>query len=235
MGRHIKRVIEFDNKEKVDNIIAKFKRSGYISKSDQKILDKIGYASTSIDSISDDLDKIIPFFDKYDEMEWENILMEFFDGTSYNFSAQCYIILKELASYNSNINNIILDNNYRANLNKKEYLLSEILKIMNQTKYKRLSIYPRVTININHREYFFDYNNGGYQYPTEGMTYIGLTTLNENIKKRSSLFMKCISDISISSRSTNWSPINYSEDNNMDRIRKRILLNDFLNIDFKLI
>lgn len=193
MARHIKRVIEFDNKKKVDHIIAKFKKSGYISKSDQKILDQIGYGVGFVDDISNKIDDLIVFFDKYDDMEWENMLMEFFDTKPYTYVALCSIKLSDYFYSSDKSFNIQLTPEYWESEDKKEFLLTRVLKKINDTKYNRLVISPEVVIRIVHRDYnnYWDWD----EILPSGIMYRDEQDLVKNISRRCQSFITEIKDV----------------------------------------
>ncbi len=203
--RHIKRSIEFDNKGKVDHIIAKFKKSGYISKSDQKILDQVGYGEGFVDDISKKLDDLILFFDKYDDIEWENMLMEFFDTKPYTYVAMCSIKLWDAVTSwkrDNPVFNIPLNPEYWTSDDKKEFLLSIVLKKINDTKYNRLMISPEVVIRIVHRDYanYWDWDE---IIPT-GIMYKDERDLVKNISRRCQSFIPEIKDVIVHSNNSSY-------------------------------
>jgi len=203
--RHIKRPIEFNNKDKVNHIIAKFKKSGYISKSDQKVLDKVGYGDGFVDDISNTIDDLILFFDKYDEMEWENMLMEFFDTKPYTYNATCYIKLTDgLASWQRGNPefSILLTEEYWSSDNKKEFLLSRVLKKINETKYNKLIISPRVLIRATHRDYGNYWDDDVFP---NGIMYKDQQYLSKSICRRCESFIPEIEDVHVTANNSSYS------------------------------
>lgn len=175
MGRHIKRVQEFNYTEELNNIINKFKKSGYFSKNDQQLLANLSGCPNFVEEFDNKLEDIIKFFNKYDPMEFENILMDIFDECYYILNVSCSIYpldtkeiwqsdVRELVNLGDQTGWEIYWNNIP---DKMSILVPEILSKLNYGKidpkyswkkeknYLKLAtkLQPKISVSIIHRDY----------------------------------------------------------------------------------
>ena len=174
MARHIKRAHEFNYNNDLENILNKFKKSGYFSKNDQVLLNKIG-GPNFFNLLIDKIDGIIDFFNRYDGIDVENILMDIFDERFYSMQSTCEISTSPKCIFSGrpplfNIEHntlLSLDDEYWKTDEKDIYLISKLLpKLKNvktsyslyQSDNNKLSlifeIQPQVSVSINLKEFF---------------------------------------------------------------------------------
>lgn len=123
------------NIDDVDNIIMRVSKSGYLSKSNQDILSYIFSNNNFGDIIQERIDTINNFYQSFDPEYIEDILVEYFDGTGYDYTIQLgyYISTTKYQYSYSKIEDpeiIILDKDYFESPYKNTYLLTSVLKLL---------------------------------------------------------------------------------------------------------
>jgi hypothetical protein len=76
---------EFDENSKLQQIYNRIESSGYLSKSAEKEIVSISGMPNCIDDIYARIDEVIKFYNKYDKEFFDDILLEFFEGTDYTY------------------------------------------------------------------------------------------------------------------------------------------------------
>jgi hypothetical protein len=77
-----------DDNIRLQQICNKIVSSGYVSKSAEKEIDSISGISNFFDILYARINEVCSFYEKYDKEFFEDVLLEFFDGTPYKYTVK---------------------------------------------------------------------------------------------------------------------------------------------------
>ena len=113
----------------IDNIIKRILSTGYISKSMSNNLDLKSGIVSFVDKLVEKIDYINDFFKRNDREYYDDLLLEFFDMSNYNYVVNIGICIKDNLA---NVKYLIFDDRYEKSDDKQNFLLIELLDLMNK-------------------------------------------------------------------------------------------------------
>ena len=126
----------YNQEEEIKDIISKYQKSGYISKSMSTSMDRISGVHGIYDQIMSRISKLTKFFDIFESDLIDDKLLEFFeDNYTYKINIGVSIEKPSYWSYSKTNWSLIPNNNYRDAEDKESYLFIYILHfVLNMNK-----------------------------------------------------------------------------------------------------
>ena len=124
-------------KEGIDNLIDRIKRTGYISKTNKDRLIEMSGDKDILEKIINRVEKINNFFNKISINYIDDVVLDYFDATGYDY--QIFFGMAYESSYSFRSDYLELTESYFKSSNKSQYLLITTLGILQEvidTQYK---------------------------------------------------------------------------------------------------
>jgi len=139
---HIMESKDFFNLDDIKNICDKFSKSKYISVSTRKSLDRITNQLGLYDILLEKSEKINHFYNTLNSDWFDDILLEFFDGTGYTYKLHIgiYIARNYRFGYSDNDIKYTLPESYNNEEDKQTYLIIQMLLFISTEFEKEITI-----------------------------------------------------------------------------------------------
>jgi hypothetical protein len=149
--KYIYELNEFDSQNKIERIIKRIKDTGYISTSMTKELEEVTGIKGIVDKILTKVNQINDFYSKSNSDFFDDVMLEFFDGSPYTYKVNTGVYLPDRSSYLTNFynrikTNILIPDDYENSTNKESFLLIFLLnfvKSVNVEVYKHTHEYEK--------------------------------------------------------------------------------------------
>ena len=149
--KHLFELNEFDNENRIERIIKRINATGYISTSLSKELEEVTGVKGIVDKLISKVNQINNFYKNSNSDYFDDILLEFFEGTPYIYKVYTGVYLPDKSyylSFNSNKirTNVLIPDEYEKSTNKESFLLTFLLnfvKSVNVEVYKHTHEYEK--------------------------------------------------------------------------------------------
>ena len=126
---------EFDSENKIERIIKRINATGYISTSMSNELEEITGVKGIVDKLTSKVNQINNFYKNSNSDYFDDIFLEFFDESPYNYKVHTGVYLPDktyhLSNYNNKIRtNTLIPNEYETYTNKESFLLTFLLNFV---------------------------------------------------------------------------------------------------------
>ena len=153
--KHLLELNEFDVEGKIDGIINRIMDTGYISSSMSKELDRVTGVVNVTDKLYKKANQIDDFYKNSNSDFFDDVLLEFFEGTTYNYTVKTGIYLPDPLRWTNYFGNLRFDRNKKETLipdewekssNKESFLfcfLMNFIKYLNTNAQKSANKYDK--------------------------------------------------------------------------------------------
>ncbi len=126
---------EFDTGGKIENIVNRILSTGYISSSMSKELDEVTGIKNIVQKLLRKVSQINQFYERSNSDFFDDVLLEFFDGTPYTYKVRTGVYLSKniylLSIRKDRIKtDIPIPDDYNTSNNKESFLLSHLLNFI---------------------------------------------------------------------------------------------------------
>lgn len=232
-------------------IMIKFNRSGYLSKNDRQTIDSI----CGIDferKISNKIEELSYFLEKYDNYDIEDIAMGVLDETVYSIDSNISIEIggNYTSGFKRTETKIFKIENFKSIENKESFLFKTILNMIktDSNYFKDLNhIKMNISLTIRNRNFSWDDYDTDRNLISYGLKYKDRDKKEREFEARFQRFMDEY-NIRVHLRNYTYTEINndeledaynngeirYSDYVNSDEYKDRILLSGYLDVDINL-